>query len=73
MTSVPFQLWTSRRLVELRPDFAARLSRPKTEHRLEDMIHTVIDVAGLSNPDFIPSRSLFGGNAAKSQSEGGKE
>ncbi|MBQ6137155.1 MAG: sulfatase-like hydrolase/transferase [Kiritimatiellae bacterium] len=59
MTSVPLQVWLSPRLVELRPGLAARAAHPKKSYRLEQIVHLLIDVASLSNPDFSPEDSLF--------------
>jgi len=49
--------WTSERYRELRPDVAKR--QAKESYRLEDAIHTVIDLASLSNPDFVKSKSIL--------------
>ncbi|MBE6381825.1 MAG: phosphoethanolamine transferase [Lentisphaerae bacterium] len=57
MTAVPFMFWTSERYRELRPDVAKR--QAKESYRLEDAIHTVIDLASLSNPDFVKSKSIL--------------
>ena len=45
----------------LRPDLAARLSHPKESGKLEDVVHTILDLAGLSGPEFAIEKSLFGG------------
>ena len=60
MTSVPLQVWVSPKLKSLRPAFVARLAKPKPEYRLEDMIHTMIDLSGRDNPDFVREKSVFG-------------
>lgn len=62
MRAVPLQIWLSPSLKALRPGLVARTAAPKRGYRLEDLIHTVIDLAGLSNPDFDPSKSVYGGN-----------
>ncbi len=59
MTSVPLQVWASPKMKALRPGLAERMSRPKESYRLEDLVHTVIDLAALSGPDFDPSKSVF--------------
>lgn len=59
MTSVPLQVWLSPKLRELRADLAERSGRPKKSYRLEQVVHLLIDVASLSNPDFRPQDSLF--------------
>ena len=61
MTSVPLQVWTSPKLKSLRPDLVRRMADPKKSYRLEDLVHTIIDLASLSSPDFKPEKSLFGG------------
>lgn len=57
MTSVPFMLWTSRRYDEARPDIRRRNIRQG--YNTENVIHTIIDLASLSNADFIPEKSVF--------------
>lgn len=59
MTSVPLQVWLSPKLKALRPELVARASKPKASYRLEQIIHLMIDLASLSNPDFSPADSLF--------------
>ena len=61
MTSVPLQVWVSPKMKALRPDLAARLSHPKESGKLEDVVHTILDLAGLSGPEFAIEKSLFGG------------
>ena len=66
MTSVPFMLWTSPRLDALRPDIRARARRlpvppdGAVDYSLQDAIHTVLDVASLSNRDFDRAKSVLG-------------
>ena len=57
MTSVPLMLWMSPEYRRLRPDVAAR--KAKDSYCTEDIIHTVIDISSLSNPDYNPSKSVF--------------
>lgn len=57
MTSVPFMLWTSKEFDRLRPDIRAATTRP--DYPLMDAIHTMIDVASLTGPDYDPSKSVF--------------
>ena len=57
MTSVPFMLWTNAAYRKARPDVARRTA--KASYRLEDAIHSVIDFASLSNPDFDIGRSIL--------------
>ena len=64
MTSVPLQIWLSPKLKELRPDLVRRAARPKASYRLEQLVHLVIDLASLSNPDYSPADSLFPEEAA---------
>lgn len=59
MTSVPLQVWLSPKLKALRPELVVRASKPKESYKLEQIIHLMIDLASLSNPDFSPSDSLF--------------
>lgn len=59
MTSVPLQLWLSPKLKTLRPELAARAARAKPFYKLEQMIHFILDLASLSNPDTSPADSLF--------------
>ncbi len=61
MTSVPMQVWLSPKLKALRPDLVARTARPRPQYRLEEMIHTIIDMSGLSNADFDVAKSVWGG------------
>ena len=63
MTSVPLQVWVSPRLKELRPGFAGRMGKPAPAYRLEDLIHAIIDLSGLKNPDFDISKSIWGGES----------
>ena len=57
MTSVPFMLWTSADFDRLRPDIRSAI--PKDGYDLVDAIHTLIDIASLSNPDYAPEKSVF--------------
>ena len=57
MISVPFYVWISDELDRLRPDL--RRAAAKSDYKLEDAIHTVIDVASLENDDFDASKSIF--------------
>ena len=57
MTSVPFMLWTSPGYDRLRPDVRARAA--KETYNIEDVIHTIIDLASLSNKDFDRGRSIL--------------
>lgn len=59
MTSVPFMLWTSPRLDELRSDIRARTRHPRVAYGLEDVIHTILDISSLSNSDFVPEKSIL--------------
>lgn len=65
MTSVPFMLWTSPRLDELRPDIRARFAAlpeppPGREYyNLQDAIHTMLDISSLTNADFEPAKSIL--------------
>ena len=59
MTSVPLQIWVSEKLKALRPALVGRMAKPKADYKLEDVIHLAIDLASLSNPDYIPERSLL--------------
>ena len=61
MTSVPLQIWVSEKLKALRPALAERMSKPKSDYKLEDVIHLAIDLASLSNPDYIREKSLLEG------------
>ena len=57
MTSVPLYVWTSDAYDRVRPDI--RKAELKSGYRLEDLIHTVIDIASLENADFEPEKSVF--------------
>lgn len=59
MTSVPFMLWTSSRLDELRGDIRARFREAQRSYGLGDVIHTILDVSSLSNGDCRLSRSIL--------------
>lgn len=59
MTAVPLQLWLSPRLKELRPDLPRRAAAPKASYKLEQIIHFILDIASLSNPDYSSADSLF--------------
>ena len=59
MTSVPLMLWTSPRLDELRTDIRARFAATKRTYGLADLIHTILDISSLSNPDYVSERSIF--------------
>lgn len=59
MTSVPFMLWLSPRLDERRPDIRARFPQARPGYRLEDAVHTVLDISSLSNGDYEPARSIL--------------
>ncbi|MGN0855331.1 MAG: sulfatase-like hydrolase/transferase [Kiritimatiellia bacterium] len=59
MTSVPLQLWLSPKLKALRPDLLRRAARAKSAYKLEQMVHFILDLASLSNPDANPADSLF--------------
>ena len=59
MTSVPFILWTSPRLDELRGDIRRRFAQAKTSYRLEDVIHTLIDISSLTSGDYVADRSIL--------------
>lgn len=59
MTSVPLQLWLSPKLKALRPDLVARAAQAKESYRLEQIVHLMIDLASLANPDYSPADSLF--------------
>lgn len=59
MTSVPLQLWLSPKLKALRPDLVSRAARAKPAYKLEQIVHFILDLASLSNPDYSPADSLF--------------
>ena len=65
MTSIPFMVWTSRRYDELRPDIRERFARigggdvKCVEYNLQEAIHTIIDLASLSSPDWDKTKSVF--------------
>lgn len=60
MTSVPFMLWTSKALNEIRPDIRQNAKLDAPGYSLQDSIHTIIDISSLSSPDFRKGRSIFG-------------
>lgn len=57
MTSVPLQVWLSAELRSLRPDLLTR--KAKSEYKLEEMVHFLIDLASLKNPDFDVDHSFL--------------
>lgn len=57
MTSVPFMVWTNANYDCRRPDVKSRSAR--SGYNLEDVIHTILDLASLSNDDFCPERSIL--------------
>ena len=59
MTSVPLRLWLSPGLRKVRPDIQKRAKRLDKPYKLEDLIHTIIDISSLSNEDFDPKKSIF--------------
>ncbi|MBR6231566.1 MAG: phosphoethanolamine transferase [Alphaproteobacteria bacterium] len=59
MTSVPLRLWLSKELEEVRPDIKERKKNSNKPYKLEDLIHTVIDISSLSNKDYKPKKSIL--------------
>ncbi|MBP5534191.1 MAG: phosphoethanolamine transferase [Alphaproteobacteria bacterium] len=59
MTSIPLRLWLSSKLNEVRPDIKKRATHLDTPYKLEDVIHTIIDISSLSNSDYIPQKSIL--------------
>lgn len=59
MTSVPFMLWVSPRLAELRGDIRGGFAAARDAYDLQDAIHTIIGISSLANRDFDPGRTIF--------------
>ena len=60
MLEIPFILWLSPEYKQKRPDLAARAAAALNKtYNTRDFIHTVIDLAGLSNRDFQTGKSIF--------------
>ncbi|MDY6408053.1 MAG: phosphoethanolamine transferase [Pseudomonadota bacterium] len=59
MTSIPFMLWLSPKLEALRPDIRMRSKHYQSDYKLEDAIHTIIDVSSLTNKDYEPLKSIL--------------
>ena len=59
MTSVPLRLWLSPALKKARPDIEKRATHLDKPYKLEDLIHTIIDISSLSNDDFDPKKSIL--------------
>lgn len=59
MTSVPFQLWVSPRLDELRPDIRQRAKPQADGYSLQDAIHTILDISSLSSPEYDKAKSIL--------------
>ena len=62
MTSVPLRIWISKELEKMRPDIRERAKNLDKPYKLEDLIHTVIDISSLSNKDYDPSKSALNSN-----------
>ena len=62
MTSVPLRIWLTKELEKMRPDIRKRAKHLNKTYKLEDLIHTVIDISSLSNPDYEPEKSILDTN-----------
>ena len=59
MTSVPLRIWLSKELEKARPDIRQRATNLDKAYKLEDLIHTIIDISSLSNKDYDPQKSIL--------------
>ena len=59
MTSVPLRLWLSSGLKKVRPDIQKRAKQLDKPYKLENLIHTIIDISSLSNEDYDPKKSIL--------------
>ena len=59
MTSVPLRIWLSKELEKVRPDIRQRASHLDKPYKLEDLIHTIIDISSLTNADYNPKKSIL--------------
>jgi len=59
MTAIPFMLWLSPKLEEIRPDIRTRAKAYQNNYKLEDAIHTIIDISSLKNEDYHPQKSIL--------------
>ena len=59
MTSVPLRIWLSKELEKVRPDIRKRAKNLNKPYKLEDLIHTVIDISSLTNKDYNPKKSIL--------------
>ena len=59
MTSVPLRIWLSQELEKERPDIRQRVTNLDKPYKLEDLIHTVIDISSLTNTDYNPQKSIL--------------
>ena len=59
MTSVPLRIWLSKELEKVRPDIRKRATHLDKPYKLEDLIHTVIDISSLTNKDYTPKKSIL--------------
>ena len=59
MTSVPLRIWLSKELEKARPDIRQRATHLNKPYKLEDLIHTIIDISSLSNKDYNPKKSIL--------------
>ena len=60
VAEVPFLIWTSDKFKVSYPDLDARIkssvSRP---YMTDDVIHTILDIAGIETPEYNPAKSLI--------------
>ena len=59
MTSVPLRIWLSKELEEMRPDIKERAKNLNKPYKLENLIHTIIDISSLSNKNYKPKKSIL--------------
>ena len=60
MVEVPMLLWISASLKEKRPDLVQRVEQSTSRPFMtDDTIYIIMDLLGITTPEFIPSRSLI--------------
>ena len=62
MTSVPLRIWLSKELEKVRPDIRKRATKLDKPYKLENLIHTIIDISSLTNSDYNPKKSILNAN-----------
>ncbi|MBQ7577661.1 MAG: sulfatase-like hydrolase/transferase [Synergistaceae bacterium] len=60
VAEVPFLIWTSRKFCESYPDLDARIkSSVDRPYMTDDVIHTILDIAGIETPGYDPAKSVI--------------